>query len=339
MNYNIIKITKEQSGSILILALWVILLLSIVLIPVASYINKSIGLVKRIETRQILGTIAEAAIKKAINYLKFNDDSPDYDSLKDTWADNIVEFKDMEIFEGTVTISYTHEGVTYYGLMDEERKLYISDEDVADEDTLKQLFLLEAGVYEYDALSLAHCLIDWRDEDDVALTYGAENAYYESLSYSSKNQEIKVLEELLFIKGFTQDICERIYPFISVYHSGKININTAGQSVLLSLGLLSATVDDILIFRRGPDGIEGTLDDNVFVDTATILDNLGMLPTQDSVLDQLISDGKIDTSSTRFHIEVEATLPNTSLAKKVICVIDRDGETHYSYGYFFYKEQ
>jgi len=331
----------NNSGSILILALWIVSLLSIIIIPLASYLNKSIELNRRIQLRQRLNIIAESALKKALNFLKFNDDTVDYDSLKDTWINNIVEFKDMEFDDGVATISYTDGGINiYYGIMDEERKLDINDSELANEDNLKRLFMMTTSLSEYEALGLADSLIDWRDQDTNALTYGAENNYYNSLNppYMAKNEEIKLIEELLFIKGFDQDIIDNISPFISVYHSGKININTVGEKVLLSLGISSDTVNDILSYRRGPDGIDGTLDDRVFEKVGAIFTALGKDPDSEPVLNQLITNNKIDVRSSHFRIEVLAKLTKEKLAKKLICVVNRQGKCYYSYGYFFSEE-
>jgi len=334
---------KNREGSILILALWILLMLSIILIPVAGFVRNSIELNRKVDIRQKLHLITDSAVKKAINYLKFNDDSADYDSLRDTWTNNIVEFKDMEIGDGFATISYTKEGVTYYGIIDQERKLEISDWEALTEKDIKQIFLLKGGVYEYEATTLEDSILDWQDGDSDVRTQGAENTYYESLSpsYGCKNQNIGILEELLFIKGFTNEIYDNIDPYICVYCDSKLNINTASETVLLATGFLQDTVNKILLFRRGTDNTEGTIDDNVFDDEEKISDVLvaqaGYSVGNDSQFDTFV-DGKLDVQSVHFRIEVEATLPNTRLAKKLICIVNREGNTYYSYGYFFNKD-
>ena len=223
--------------------------------------------------------------------------------------------------------------------MDEERKICINR---ADADMLKNILHSQGGVSEYEARCLADCILDWRDADNTPRECGAETTdYYFNLDppYHSRNQDIELLEELLFVKGFTRQIYDNIYPFVTAYHSGRININTASEAVLLALGLLPPTVNDIVFFRRGPDGSQGTIDDGVFERIEDIFVTLGKEPEDDPVLYQLIQENKIGVISSHFRIEVEAILPGkTTLAKKLICIVGRDGKTYYSYGYFFSKE-
>jgi general secretion pathway protein K len=51
-------------------------------------------------------------------------------------------------------------------------------------------------------------ILDWRDADDLYRINGAENDYYQSLKepYNCKNVNLDAIEELLLIRGVTQDL-------------------------------------------------------------------------------------------------------------------------------------
>jgi general secretion pathway protein K len=83
-------------------------------------------------------------------------------------------------------------------------------------------------------------IIDWIDKNDQTRTHGAENETYQALPspYETKNGRIDTLDEILFIKGITPEIYQKITPYLTVYPAdGKINVNTADALILQSLDL------------------------------------------------------------------------------------------------------
>ncbi len=86
---------------------------------------------------------------------------------------------------------------------------------------------------------LADTLADWIDSDDEPRMYGAEGVdFYQALPrpYQPKNNDLESLEELLMIKGYTQEVFNAISPYVTVYNTeGLVNINTAPESVLMAL--------------------------------------------------------------------------------------------------------
>jgi general secretion pathway protein K len=137
-------------------------------------------------------------------------------------------------------------------------------------------------------------ILDWIDEGDLRRLNGAESddPFYSDQGYKTKNAPIDTLEELLWIKGFdrrflyggagTQEDEDLTYPGIARLlttwgDDNRVNINSVSREVLLTLpGVSEEAVEDILILRNGPDGIEGTEDDG-FRDTADALAQIGIL--------------------------------------------------------------
>ena len=76
----------SRRGSILIVALWVITILSIFCISVGYHVRQKISLSERLDQREMLYGIAEAGIQKALVELAKPDTSETYDSLGEPWA-------------------------------------------------------------------------------------------------------------------------------------------------------------------------------------------------------------------------------------------------------------
>ena len=92
---------------------------------------------------------------------------------------------------------------------------------------------------------------DWRDANEEHRLNGAESDYYLSLPvpYRSKNADFDSVEELLQVRGVTPQFfygtAEKpgLVAYLTVAGSGAININTASDLVLRTLGYVQAQVD------------------------------------------------------------------------------------------------
>jgi general secretion pathway protein K len=101
---------------------------------------------------------------------------------------------------------------------------------------------------------------DWIDADPSASPYGAETSYYSSLDppYEAKNAPLDCIEELLMVKGITQEIFygtkekPGLAQFVTADSDGFININTAPKMVLRALadGISAELADKMDEYRR-----------------------------------------------------------------------------------------
>jgi general secretion pathway protein K len=90
---------------------------------------------------------------------------------------------------------------------------------------------------------LIDAIADWLDSDDTVGPNGAEDAYYEGLSppYPCKDGPLASLEELLLVKGMTEEILcgdgakEGLVHYLTINSDGAVNINTASSVVLQCL--------------------------------------------------------------------------------------------------------
>ncbi|MFH1282902.1 MAG: hypothetical protein ABII27_04480 [bacterium] len=256
----------KNKGSILILTLWIMAILSLLAINIAGSMSYELYITGRfidsIKSFQIL----QAGIRKAALLTRIDDDTAD--SLKDIWSNNPKEFKKIQVGEGYLTISRKNSGETediVYGLIDESRKLNIN---TASKEILKSVDGLEE--------IHVHSIIDWRDEDDLSLPMGAENSYYESLPnpYKCKNSPFESLDELLLVRGFSPELLSKVKDKLTVFSSGQININTCTFETLKSIGLDDNTIQIVIDYRNGNDAEEGTEDDRIFTNPKLILSEL-----------------------------------------------------------------
>ena len=79
-------------------------------------------------------------------------------------------------------------------------------------------------------------------------------------------------EELLLLDSIDEEVFFEISPFITVKSNGQININTAGSEVFEALGLEAGLIEDMISFRKGPDGQEAPVDDVAFKSKDKILE-------------------------------------------------------------------
>lgn len=318
---------KTIRASILILALWSLFLLSTFVLSMGYGIRQKLSVVSDIEKKDKLFYIAEAGVKRAIYELKNeqvkeNEQGEEYSCLNDGWNKNTAAFNDIDVGDGSFNVS----------IVDEERKININTQKEA---VISKIFQLAAELDSEEADDLAASIVDWRDKDSQTLAGGAEANYYENLEnpYTAKNNNFEVLDELLLVKGMKREIFEKAAPYITIYGSGYVNINTAGEKVLLALGIEDETVKKILAYRRGTDDIEGTADDNAFKVFYEIIPNLSqaysLSPDEMTQLSNLVAANAFCTQSNNFLIKSTAKLKVNPFYTDIVCLFLKGDKIYY----------
>lgn len=326
---------NSHKGSILIITLWSLCLLSIFAILIGYQTRQKIMVVERIDERARLRLISEAGVKTAIFELS-KEQEKTYDALNDYWSSNAGVFKNFRIGDAVFNICYnytdetTGEQGTRFGLVDEERKININK---ADRVVLGRLFRITVNLDEVEAQELASSIVDWRDADNqLSIPAGsAEDSYYRNIQYpyEAKDADFEALEEVLLVKGMAQDIFEKIKDYITIYGEGKVNINTASRNILLALGVSEDMTNKIMILRCGKDGIAGNADDVIFYTPDNVVPRISQsYDLSDSIIGQLsvIADQNLTTKSNFFSIKSIAGLNNKKDTVETICIVHRDGK-------------
>jgi hypothetical protein len=338
---------RGQRGSILILALWVFLFLTILAALSGLMARQEILLLEKVETRNKLYDVGYSGIMVTIDYLtsyKMEGSDQQGYTLNASAADDTSFFKGRRVGEGIFTISYDYVNnttglkETRYGVVDEDRKLNIN---YAPRDAIERLFVGAGKVRDDQPARLADAIIDWRDADDVLGNSGqalSERGDYlgAGYKYAPKNSNFKTPEELLLVKGMTPDIFLRIRDYVTVFGSGKVNINTAPAQVLRSLGMEAGLVNKIVFFRCGPDMTEGTKDDNIFLSPADIASDVlsycDLTKEESDLLERLSSENMLGVNATSFLALCTSQLDNRNAHGRIICVFNKSGRIDY-WGY------
>ena len=130
--------------------------------------------------------------------------------------------------------------------------------------------------------------------------------------YPKKSADYETLDEMLLVKGMTQQRYDKLINYVTIYGDGAVNINTASKDVLIALGLQESLVDKILSVRRGRDGLDATADDHVFLKTFEIAADVNAVvplqPAEMRAIDALNMKGLLGTNSYYFTIEVQGKL-------------------------------
>jgi general secretion pathway protein K len=309
----------EERGAVLVIVLWVIALLAMLAVSTGFQAWVEAKLVANDEKQTDYYMLSQAAIEAAKSALK--EQVQGYDMLKDPWSNNPGIFKSIDMGEGKLSLKkslWSADGTRteLYGLEDEESKVNINKASL---DCIGRI----CGIYS----NIAPGVIDWRDSNNAETPGGAEEGYYQSLRspYHCKNAPFESLPELLLVQGVSPEAYSDLAPALTVYGDGKININTAPLRVLNAIGVDSTISELIIRFRKGEDGIEGTLDDRGFKKTSEIVDSLNSFSSltndQRGALQKLVGQGLFTVKSNNFMLHIYIYDNHDRLAARYTAVI------------------
>lgn len=235
---------SRDRGIALLLVLWVLTVLMVIAfafsfstkVETHSTLSFKEGMEKRF--------IAQAGIERGIMEIFYNKrffNIPE----KETWR-----------LDGTPYTGEFSDGYYEVRIMDENGKV---DINVAPDVLLKNL-LIQFGLKNEDSDAIVDAIMDWKDTDDLRRLNGAESDYYMTLPnpYKAKNANFDSVEELVFVKGITQELLygkegkKGLIEFVTVHsQSPQVSINSAPREVLLSVpGITAEIADNIISYRE-----------------------------------------------------------------------------------------
>jgi len=326
---------KNESGLILILALWTLTLLTVFTVTIAMGVRQRITLVRRLSDRESLHWIATSGVHKAwAAYWTFKKKGTSVltGPLKEYLYDNPAFFKNMKVANGICTVSYPDisQGSDLqrkYGMQDEERKLNVN---YASQDELTRLIEEVVGLGNNQAKSLANAIVDWREmgQGESAGLSGSDTGGSQADSHREKKGNFELPEELLLVKGITPAVYDRLQDYVTVYGNGQVNINTAPRAVLLALGLNEEIVAKIVFFRRGVDGREDTADDPIISQPQDVYLSVyaggALTGAEADLLMAVFSQGVLGTASEHLQIQAQGYLASKQESRSVTCVFEKN---------------
>ena len=252
--------SRARSGSALIVALWVIALLSLMIGSFAYEMKLESRIAGYYRQRMKAEQIAQSGLDKARFLLDFSariDPKNPHDPHADkSWYDQAKRLK-----EGLNVVKISEplgEGELNLTMVPEPSLINVNElKTLADWEGVFD----QGGIPEEAWPKLYDAFMDWVDPDDVPRPDGAESDdYYLKLDkpYRAKNASLDTVDELLLIKGFTntylyggvlETTSEGLYTneppktisgiadLLTTYGSRQVNINAASMRVLMALSL------------------------------------------------------------------------------------------------------
>ena len=241
--------TKEHSGFVLIVVLCMVIMLGILLF--GFYHKSRAGLLAVDDLRKSEQALncARAGLNIAIAAVRDTEDI-----LTNRKLQNLLSGENaVSLDEGKCSITVTEESgkLNINLLIDENGKI---NRTIIDQ-LLRLIDLLNRENFGdfHISYELVPSIIDWIDSDNEVTSLpfvkhensGAESDYYSNLTppYRCRNNSFETTEDILLIKGITQQIFGCLRDFITVRGEDKVNINWASKHVIQSL---SENMDPVL---------------------------------------------------------------------------------------------
>jgi len=319
----------NNKGTVLIFALWVLGFLAVIALNISYGIKGKIGLAKRLQNHSQVSLSLAGAVKMAAVFIaQETARSNEYNVLrKVNLHNNPAVFGGIELGDYRAEVSYIERGSESqkrrYGVVDEESKININATTAV---VLGNLIEETLHIAPERADRLARDILNWRNYGESDITGFYSNEYYNNLEfpYPKKSTDYELIDELLLVKGVDSKVFDQLRRFLTVWGQGKVNINTAPFEVLVALGFSEDLVNKILAARRGKDGVEGTLDDHIFLktyDVASEVNSISKLTPQEMLsIDEKNAQGVFTVDAQFFTIEASAFAPHADMPKAVRAV-------------------
>jgi general secretion pathway protein K len=226
---------RNQRGIAMVLTLLILTLLVVTGLELNRAVRVEATLAGNFRDLTQAAYIAQSGVEIARAVIQ--EDEPWYDALDERWA----QFETLSVFssqlfdEGHFTGRITDEAAKFnpnglidaFGIVDQKKRNQLE----------RLLTVLGHDPRKIDAI------LDWLDPDDQKRAFGAEREYYTTLKrpYPPKNGPLDSLGEILLIKEMDEatfygtEEKEGLGKYLTIYSEGKININTAGIPILMSL--------------------------------------------------------------------------------------------------------
>ena len=188
------NIRSKDQGTVLIVAMWIMIILAAAAIVFAKYVQTEANAA----TNSACAIQCEYIIHGAINYIFYQLDLEESEEESDLSYET-SPYEGVQVGNGYFWVLRPNisDDTNYdYGLSDEAGKINLNSA------SLEMLLKLPSMTSE-----LANAIIDWRDKNQEVSTGGAESEYYLLLDdpYSCKNSDLESVEEVFLVKGVSVD--------------------------------------------------------------------------------------------------------------------------------------
>jgi len=312
------KNLRNNSGSILIIALYVISFLAMLALSLSHYARRNQNFTKRSMGRLGSRYIAQGVLAQVISALADDKGLNKFDYKEENW---IQKYRPTGIPEELDFLDTSGKVIGKYSVVviDESNRINVNTADYT------MFVQLLKNFEKLPAEEIARKIIALReDSGEIEKFYSA----YELMKLESLPSKIFIGEDTN--ENGRLDDWEKdgsrspsddnqnneldlgLKDFLTIHTDGKININTAPKEILLSMPDITADIASALIDQR---------DKKPFED----LEDVKMVPlVTDAIYGQMISWATV--GSDWFKILIHARFDNDKIGKRILAIVDRSGE-------------
>ncbi len=195
MNRKSKNIRFSNQGTVLIVAIWLMVILAGAAIVFAKFVRT-----EAVAARNAAAAVqCEYIVAGAINYIFYKLSLEDQQEQSDVSYET-TPYQQIQVGDGYFWVlrpNISDDKNYDFGVSDEAGKINLNSASV-------EMLLKLPGM----TSELANSIIDWRDKNQEVSTGGAESEYYLLLDepYSCKNADLESVEEVFLIKGASVDI-------------------------------------------------------------------------------------------------------------------------------------
>ncbi len=287
---------QNQKGSALLVVITVVYGLFLIGLSLQAVVGNDLERAVRFRNTTRARYIATAGTRVVFQQLQTHHT---FDALNQSWHNNEALYKDIPFAQGSFRISSVDPtGKVFYGVRDEESKIHLNKAPL-------EMLAALPGI----GIARATAIVRYREQRLF-------NLPTEILTLASIQPDLfPAVDELL-----------NIQRLMTVWGSGKININTAPKEVLATLpGINTEQAETIVRYRRGPDGLDGTEDDQPFPSLDPLRD---LLSIDNTVWPAFLQFATVE--STAFSFRSEGRIGRQPLAPAtatIQAVVERQGNT------------
>jgi len=311
---------QQRNGFVVVLVLCMVMMLSVLLLGFNYKSRTNLLVVDGVRKTEQALNCARAGLNIAIAIIR---DTNDIHTNK-TLLDLISGEKTFAVSDGECSITITEENsrLNVNLLKDKDGRL----DQTRTEQLLRLIDLLnrEQTDLPHIGYSLVPSIIDWTDSDDQVTclpfikheNLGAESSYYSNLQvpYRCKNDLLDTTEELLLVKGITQEVFDRIRDYVTVYGDGRININSASRQVIECLSeKMDAVLAQMIIDRR---------EFKAFDSITELQDVPGMT---DSIFNTIKKTATVGSTEQYYHVISKGNIDH--LSRTTVAILEKDMKT------------
>lgn len=340
------------------LVLWVLALLSIMVFEFCSTMRIEATITRNVKEGERSYYLAQAGINRAlIELIKTQSSLKKFEGSKDTLVkgeeEDEEETDDWKPREEPYSF-FLAEGECTVIIRDEGSKInlnWIAKKAKSDRKLLADIIEKSCGLEGDDRDIIVDSIIDWVDKDNNHLLNGAENEYYQSLEdpYDCRNGDFVVPEELLLVRGVTEDIfygrrdppgagttetgdgeegyavyqgLSEIFTVFSKSTALKMNINDASWGLLMTVPAMTEDVAQMIIEYRREEAFENIRDARLLA-----------LPNYNQIVSFLIVD-----PTGYYRIEARGRVSDTNAGRSISAVVELNPRQKDNYTILYWQE-